>query len=366
MSILPLALLVLGLALLVAGAELLVRGASRIARMAGISPLVVGLTVVAYGTSSPEAAVSIGAAWKGHADLAVANVVGSNVFNVLFILGACALAAPLVVSRQLVRFDVPVMIGSSLLLWGMASDGQIGRIDAAVLFAGTISYTAWLVVQSRRESAAAAAASGEPAPPTEGRGKQIVAQVALVLSGLVLLVLGARWLVDGATTMARAFGVSDVVIGLTIVAAGTSLPEVATSLVATLRGERDIAIGNVIGSNIGNILAVLGLSGLVARGGLPVSGSLLPIDIPVMVLVAAACFPIFLGRRVERWHGVAFLGYYAAYTAFLVLNASGSSSGAETSQLVARLAIPSAGLILSAILVQNLRRPAAEPEGPAD
>jgi cation:H+ antiporter len=253
------------------------------------------------------------------------------------------------------------MIGVSLLLWGMAADGAIGRIDAAVLFSGTIAYTAWLVVQSRRETAAAAAsAETPPSPPSGNRGRQAASQVALVLSGLVLLVLGARWLVDGATTMAKTLGVSDVVIGLTIVAAGTSLPEVATSLVATLRGERDIAIGNVIGSNIGNILGVLGLSGLVARGGLPVEGSLLPVDIPVMVLVAFACFPVFLGGRMARWHGAAFLVYYVAYTTILVLGTT--ANGSDTAQLLARMAVPTSALLMTGVLWRNLRRRGDAPE----
>ena len=321
-----LVLFVLGGTLLVAGAELLVRGASRLAMAAGISPLVVGLTVVAFGTSSPELAVTVGAAVSGKADVALGNVVGSNIFNVLFILGASALITPLIVSQQLVRLDVPVMIATSLLVMLLALDGRVGRLDGLLLFCGIIAYTFFLIRLSRRERASVQAQYEEAIGGT-GHARDSAASwpknVALIVVGLGLLVVGARWLVDAAIQAAEALGVSELVIGLTIVAAGTSLPEVATSVLASIRGERDIAVGNVVGSNIFNLLAVLGLGSAIAPDGVAVSPGALTFDIPVMTAVALACLPIFFtGYRIARWEGMLFLGYYAAYTAFLILQAT--------------------------------------------
>ena len=321
MDALTLIVFAAGLALLAGGAELLVRGAASLAGACGISPLVIGLTVVALGTSSPELAVSVQSAMKGQADLAVGNVVGSNIFNILLILGMSALIVPLVVARQLVRLDVPVMIGVSLMLPLCALDGRLGRGDGALLAALLVLYTLLLIRKGRR----AEVEDDVPAPRPAAR--RLLSDAALVVGGLALLVLGSRWLVQSALVMARALGVSELVIGLTIIAAGTSLPEVATSLVAAVRGQRDIAVGNVVGSNILNILAVLGLTSLAAPGGLAVSGAALRFDIPVMIGVAVACLPIFFtGARISRWEGLLFLGYYAAYTVRLLMGATGHAS----------------------------------------
>lgn len=314
--------LICGLVLLVIGAEALVKGASRLALRMGIAPLVVGLTVVAFGTSAPEMAVSVKGAMVGQADIALGNVVGSNIFNVLFILGLSAAITPLVVSQQLIRWDVPLMIGVSVLAYLMALDGKIGRWDGFFLFSGIIAYTYFAIRASRTEKAPVREEyeqefGGKPSP---GKAGPLWIQIALILGGLALLVLGARWLVASAIQIATSLGVSEVIIGLTIVAAGTSLPEVATSVIASIRGERDIAVGNVVGSNIFNILAVLGLSSLVSPSGVAVAPSLEGFDIPVMIAVAVACLPIFFTRhRINRWEGWLFLGYYAAYTVYLIL-----------------------------------------------
>jgi cation:H+ antiporter len=314
-------LVALGLVLLVVGAEALVAGASRLAESVGISPLVVGLTVVAFGTSAPELAVSLDAAWRGSADIAVGNVVGSNIFNVLAILGLSAVAAPLVVHRRIVRIDTPLMLGVSLAAWWMASDGGIVRWEGALLFAGAIAYTAMQVVVGRHESGAAKSSGGPEAPATPVRN------VLQVLVGLALLVAGARSLVAGATDVARALGFSELVIGLTIVAGGTSLPELATSVIAAVRGQRDIAVGNVVGSNVFNLLCVLGGAALASPGPIPISEQALAFDIPVMVAVALACLPVFFtGHKIARWEGVLFLAYYALYTTWLVLAARGSTA----------------------------------------
>ncbi len=315
-------ILIAGLALLVAGGELLVRGASKLALVLGISPLVVGLTVVAFGTSSPELAVSVQAVQSGNVDIALGNVVGSNIFNVLFILGLAALITPLVVDAQIIRQEVPVMIGVSVLLYALSLDGRIGRIEGLSCCGLLVAYTALLVRQSRRATQATRdeyAAEGHVAAARRSHAG-ILLQIALILAGLVLLVFGSRLLVQAATAIARSFGVAELVIGLTIVAAGTSLPEVAASVTAAIRGQRDIAVGNVIGSNTFNVLGVLGLSAAISAQPLPVAASMLSFDLPVMLAVAIACLPVFFtGRTIARWEGGVFLGYYVAYTAWLLL-----------------------------------------------
>ena len=315
----------LGLVILVGGAELLVRGASRLALSFGISPLVVGLTVVAFGTSAPELAVSVQSATAGQADIALGNVVGSNILNVLFILGLSALITPLLVNQQLVRQEVPLMIGVSLLLVALGLDGTVSQGDGALFLVLLAGYTVFLIRQSR--AAGRAAAEAHPSDPAAASGSQWdrhwSVQLALIIVGLLLLVQGSNWLVDAAVTFARRLGVSELVVGLTIVAAGTSLPEAATSVMASIRGERDIAVGNVVGSNIFNILAVLGVSSVLAPGGLSVSPAMLHFDLLVMIAAALACLPVFFtGYRIARWEGAMFLAYYAAYTAYLVLAAT--------------------------------------------
>lgn len=336
-------LFVAGLAALVMGASLLVRGASSLAASFGVSPLVIGLTVVAFGTSAPEIAVSVGAVANGQDDLAVGNVVGSNIFNILAILGLSALIVPLSVNRQLIRQEVPIMVGVSLLLVLLCLDGSIGLFDSALLLSLLFAYTGLLIVQSRREHAreirAAAMMAGETPAAADGsvaaetatasstadapQKDSLPKQIVLILAGLAGLVLGSEWLVDAAVAFARALGVSELVIGLTIVAAGTSLPEVAASVTAALKGERDMAVGNVVGSNIFNILGCLGISGLVAGGsGLTVTASVQSFDIWVMMATALACIPVFMSaREISRWEGLFFLLYYAVYTAYLILAA---------------------------------------------
>ncbi|MDH4039127.1 MAG: calcium/sodium antiporter [Gammaproteobacteria bacterium] len=316
--------LALGLVLLVFGAHWLVKGAASLAASLGISPLVIGLTIVAFGTSAPEMAVSVGAAFAGEADLALGNVVGSNIFNVLLILGISALVTPLVVNQQLVRLDVPLMIVASILVLLFGMDGNVGRTEGAVLFAGILAYTVFLIFQSRKENNAAVRAEyeGEYADKDTDGSIHYVRDGALILFGLFLLVLGSQWLVESAITIAQYFGVSELIIGLTIVAAGTSLPELATSVIASIRGERDIAVGNVVGSNIFNLLSVLGLSSIVAPHGIAVPAVAIGFDIPVMIGVALICLPIFFsGYVITRWNGVLFLFYYVAYTTYLILAA---------------------------------------------
>jgi cation:H+ antiporter len=364
------AFFVAGLLILIAGAEVLVRGAAGIATLAGLSPLVIGLTVVAYGTSAPELMVSLYAALAGNSDIAVANVVGSNIFNVLLILGLSALVLPLTVAAQLVRLDVPIMVGVSGLFWLLGLNGWIGRWEGLLLTAGVVAYTVFAIRLSRRESrkggaaqkpSGAVGATGEtaasPAAAAPAGAATWVRGGVLVVVGLALLGLGARWLVDAATALARTMGLSDVVIGLTIVAAGTSLPETATSIVAAIRGQRDIAVGNVVGSNIYNILGIAGLSALLAPSPLRVHDAVLRFDLPVMMAVAVACLPFFFsGHRLDRWEGALFFAYYAAYTTFLVMAATRHDALPAFSGVMLEFVLPLTAVTVVVIALREIRR----------
>ncbi|GAB4135009.1 MAG: calcium/sodium antiporter [Cyanobacteria bacterium J069] len=357
------AMLVAGLVLLVVGAEALVRGASKLAAIAGISPLIIGLTIVAYGTSAPEMAVSILSSYAGQPDIAVGNVVGSNIFNILLILGVSSLVAPLIVAQQLIRLDVPIMIGVSFLMLLFGLDGRIGRSDGIILFLGAIAYTLFLVYQSRKEQNLDVQQEyqQEYADRASGGDRSVtmtwLINLSYIAGGLVLLVWGSRWLVDSAVAIARSVGVSELVIGLTIVSAGTSLPELATSVVASFKGERDIAVGNVVGSNIFNILAVLGLSAAVSPSGLLISDAVLRFDGLVMVAVAIACLPIFFtGNLITRWEGFVFIGYYAAYTLYLILDSTQHAILPLYSRVMFMFVLPLTVLTIAVITLREVRR----------
>ncbi len=354
-------LLLAGLAVLLIGADLLVRGASRLALRFGISPLVIGLTVVAFGTSSPELAVGVQSGLSGQSDIALGNVVGSNIFNVLAVLGLSALIAPLVVQQQLVRFEVPLIVGLSGLILLMAKDGRVGPFDGLLLVSGLAAYTVFVIRQARREAPVVQAEyAKEFGDAPSGWMTRLPVQIALLLVGLGLLVLGATWLVDGAVAIARALEISEAVIGLTIVAAGTSFPELATSVVAAVRGERDIAVGNVVGSSVFNLLGILGVSALATPGGLPVAPGLVYFDIPVMIAVAFACLPIFAsGNRIARWEGALFLAYYAAYIAYLVLAATEHEALERFGATMLGFVLPLTGVTLLVLWAQHRSRATA-------
>jgi cation:H+ antiporter len=348
---------VAGVVLLIWGAELLVRGASRLAVAAGISPLVVGLTVVAFGTSAPELAVTVGSSFTGEADLALGNVVGSNILNILLILGLSALVAPLTVAQQLVRLDVPLVIGASVLVFLLGLDGGIRPLEGVLLFSLLVAYLVYLIRRNRREMADLAALQATEDIPRPEEAGPWQRNVAFVLAGLMMLALGARWLVESAVATASALGLSELVIGLTVVAAGTSLPEVATSVLASLRGERDIAVGNVVGSNLFNLLAVLGLGSLVSPGGIPVPPGALSFDIPVMIAVAIAALPVFFtGYTIQRWEGGVFLLYYIAYTTFLVLRATEHHALSEFRAAMIWFVIPLTVITFAVLGLQSLRQ----------
>jgi cation:H+ antiporter len=320
---------ILGLVILTAGAEVLVRGSSQLAGRIGIPPLIIGLTIVAFGTSAPEMAVSVKAAFIGQADIALGNVVGSNIFNILLILGLSALIVPLTISRQIIRIELAIMIGTAILAMLLALDGNISRVDGAILFSGIIAYTILQVILARRERNQETITEIEGVDLTKLKPSPsgYVKDIVMIVLGLVVLVYGARMMVDAAVEIARALGISELVIGLTIIAAGTSMPEVAASVMASLKGERDLAVGNVVGSNIFNILAVLGLSSAISPNGVGVAASALKFDIPAMIIVSLLCIPIFLtGKRINRGEGAFFLGLYVVYTVLLILLAKGTLS----------------------------------------
>jgi len=349
-----------GLVGLIVGAEAMVRGASRIAARLGISALVIGLTVVAFGTSSPELAVSINSAAIGQASLAVGNIIGSNIFNILFILGLSALITPLMVSRQFIRLEIPLLLLVSFLIWGFAGNGTLGRLEGGVLILGLAGYT-WFLISRTKQTIKREGRSNETTNPPL-RGKRWVIDGFLVLGGLGLLVLGSRWLVQSAVILARFWGLSELVIGITIIAAGTSLPEVVTSVIAGLRGERDIAVGNVIGSNLINTLGVLGFAGLIAPDGIGISSAALRFDIPVMIVVTFACLPVFFTRgEISRWEGGLFLGYYLAYTAYLLLAAGQHKALPVFSTVFLYFAVPLTLITLLVLALQAQRSRGGNP-----
>ncbi len=298
-----------GLVLLVFGGEGLVRGSAALARRLRVSSLVVGLTVVAFGTSAPELVVSVGAALRDSGDIALGNVVGSNIANVLLILGLAALIRPLAIQAQVLRVDIPILIGVSVAVVPLLWNGRVGRAEGALLFAGIVAYTVLSVVLARRESARAVLEEydkGVPATPGN-----LAVQLVLIAGGLALLVGGANLFVGAARRLAQSLGVSEALIGLTIVAVGTSLPELMTSLIAAVRRENDIAVGNVVGSNIFNLLGILGASACVKplrAEGIDAA------DYVVMLLAALVLLPLaWSGRRLDRREAVLLLAGYAAY-----------------------------------------------------
>jgi cation:H+ antiporter len=315
---------VAGFVFLVGGAELLIRGASRIVLRLGIQPIIVGLTVVAFGTSAPELVVSVTAniTNNGSSDLAIGNIVGSNIANLGLILGLCGSVYALRVNRHIIAVEYPLLIGVTVVFSWMLYGGLFRQLEGAILFVGLLAFIAWNVITARRqyEMAHAAAETIEAAAVVDERilrpSEQLWFDVLLVVMGLGGLMLGADWLVSGSRTIALALGVSEVVIGLTLVAVGTSLPEVATSLVASFRGQGDLAIGNVVGSNLFNILGVAGLTAAIKP--LHTSDGI-GVDLAVMLAFTALVYLMVLKRphRIDRWQGCLLIFLYAGYVAFL-------------------------------------------------
>lgn len=324
-------LIAVGILVLIVGSELVVRGGSQLARRLRISPMIIGLTVVSIGTSAPELAVGIQSGLQGVGELAVGTVAGTNVVNLLLILGLSTLIRPFIVRRQTLRVDLPAMGVAALSLVLLSLDGSLSLLDGLLLLTIAVAYTGLLLYvsylqrnkpigQATSGKPADDADAGSPAAPTVAWRKTLLEALALV-GGIVIIVFGAQWLVDGSVEVAERFGVSQALIGLTIVAIGTSAPEIATTVVATIRNDRDIAIGNLIGSSVYNIALVVGATAVVAGPeGVQLGSELVTIDLPIMAGVVLLCVPVFLsGRRVGRAEGGLFVVAYLAYLSYLIL-----------------------------------------------
>ncbi|AKA26647.1 calcium/sodium antiporter [Pseudomonas chlororaphis] len=335
-----------GLLLLVAGAELLVRGAVRLAARLHVRALIIGLSIVAFGSSAPQMAVSLQATLAENTDIAVGSVIGSSIFNILVTLGLSALIIPLRVSRQLVRLDIPLMILASLLVFVLAYNEELTPVDGLVLLGALVLYLGLLLRQSRHSVRPHAHA------PTETR-RHWLSSLLWMIAGLLLLVLAGHLLVEAAVEVATDLGLSERIIGLTIVAVGTSLPALATSLIAALRGQRDIAVGNIIGSNLFNLLGVLGFTALVAPTPLSVSPNAVDFDLPVMLGVAVLCLPVFYsGYRVTRAEGLLFLGLYLAYGLHVVSFTTGMPLAGKLEDLMLFFVLP---VLVAFLLFSSLR-----------
>jgi cation:H+ antiporter len=311
-------LIVAGLAGLLVGADLLVRGGAALASHLGVRPIVIGLTVVALGTSLPELAIGIDAVRQGSPGLAVGNIVGTNLVNVLLILGLSALIRPLAFERRTLRFDLPAMTAATLALWLLALDGSLSRVDGTILCVGGVAYAAGIIWTSRRESASV---REDYASRTERIGRHGLALRGLtVFAGIGLVLVGAELLVDGAIEVARSLEVSEATIGLTVIAIGTSAPELVTTLTSTLRGDRDIAIGNLLGSTVYNIALILGIAVLAAPAELEIPQEVLAADLLVLAIVGLITVPVLLtGHRVSRLEGGAFVAAYLGYLVWVTL-----------------------------------------------
>ena len=366
MSLFTILAFIIGTAVLIYGADIMVRGASRIAASSGLSPVVIGLTVVAFGTSAPELAVSLGAATQGTSDLALGNVVGSNIANILLVLGLSAVVGSgLVVAFRIVRIDVPIMIGASAAVIVLGLDGSLGRVDGALFVTALIAYLYRTVSSAKAPSSTSDGVVIEEeyqqglAPDLSGT-HPLWQSLGLVIAGIAMLVIGAQLLVTAATDLATALGASELLIGLTVVAVGTSLPEIATSIVAAAKGQRDLAVGNAVGSNLFNILAVLGFTSLVAP--ISIGDTALGFDLPFMLAVAVACLPIFVnGYVIKRWEGIVFVAYYAAYLIWLGLDASSAAIHDEFSTVMLAFVVPLTAVTLAVIGIRSSRRTANTP-----
>ena len=335
--------LVLGLAVLVAGAEVIVRFGTRLAERLGISPIVIGLTVVSIGTSAPELAVGIDAMRRGAGSLVIGNIAGTNLVNILLIMGLSAAIRPILIRDQTMRLDLPAMVTSAVLLLVLSLDGYVSTWDGVALLAVGVGYMVTLFLQSARysqehsslepDSVQAAHLAEHPDDeldsghdpsqpgdvPAPRSGRAVALDLVMLVAGIAVVVVGADWLVDGAVGIAEHLGLSQALIGLTVVAIGTSAPELVTTLVSTIRGQRAIAIGNLLGSSTLNLTLILGGSLLFGPTQVPVDPYLVRINVPLMVAAVLVCIPVFLtGRRMTRWEGGLFVAAYVAYLTALV------------------------------------------------
>lgn len=351
---------IVGLATLISGAELFLNGVDRFGTKWRISSVVMGLTVVAFATGAPELAVSLKAAATGSADLVLGNIIGSNIANILLILGISAMIKPITISLRIVRFDVPIVIGASILLYVLALDGELSTIDGAILFSGLILYSLLTFFQIKKERL-------NNGLKDENIDEEIaklstgwifyVKNIGFLIIGLALIVQGANWMVDSAVEMARLLGVSELIIGLTIVSVGTSLPEVATSVAAIRKGDVDMAVANVMGSNLYNIFLTMGLTLLITPNILAVSVQAIHFDLPFMIAISVACIPIFIADfNITRSDGSLFLFYYTGYIIYLILGAMQSPYKEYTELAMFMVIIPSTLIYMGVRLYLYLKK----------
>ncbi|MFZ9744506.1 MAG: calcium/sodium antiporter [Aquiluna sp.] len=354
MSLTDVLLVLAGLVVLITGGESLVRGASTLASKLGISNLVIGLVVVSAATSAPELAVTLGAVLGGEPGLAVGNVVGSNIVNILFILGLSAIFLPLLIQRQVVRFDMPVMLSMALALLFFSFDGEISQIEGVLLFAGLLFHTIASIRIGRKEVVTENITPAQPA--LNAKPVKLWLALILLVVGIGALALGAQLLVTGAVNIATSLGISGLVIGLTVVAIGTSLPELATSIIAIRRGERDMAVGNIVGSNIFNIGMVLGLPAILFAEGIPIPPAAIAVDLPLMVAASLALVPIaFTGFSIARWEGGLFVGLYAAYITFVILDSTGHDAATGFTAVMLWFVMPLIAATIVALTIFEIR-----------
>ena len=343
----------LALLLLIAGAELLVRAALRLAERLRVRPLIIGLSLVAFGSTAPQLTVSLQAAYQGAPDVAVGSVIGSNIFNVLVILGLAALIIPLRVSRQLVRLDIPLMIAASGLVYALCGNGHLGRAEGLLLLLALAGYLAMLWHQSRHYARTYPALDAAAV----SAGRFWSGALLQVLFGLGLLSLAGHLLLEAAIEVATDLGLSERVIGLTVVAVCTSLPELAAALIAAIRGEREIAVGTVIGSNLLNLLGVLGLTALITPEPLTISPNALAFDLPVMLGVAALSLPVFYsGYRITRSEGLVFLCLYLVYGLHVAAFTMGMPLAGRLERLMLFYVLPVLGVVLLFTTLRAWRR----------
>ncbi len=359
MSILDLILFLAGLVLLVVGAEGLVRGATRLGRLAGLSPLVIGLTIVSFATTAPEASVSIVAAADGRGGLAVGNVLGSNIFNTLVVAGAAATIIVIPVSNITIRKDLPVLIAASTLVYIFAINKTVVEWEGIILLLVLVGFITFSVLQSRRTAQAT-----RESRITQTRRAALLEMgtgLGLSVAGAALLILGSRLFVDSASDIASALGVSELIIGLTIVSAGTSAPELTTAVVAALRGETDLAIGNAVGASVINVLGVIGGSALVSSGGLVVPVEAIRLDFPVAITVGIVVLAIaMIGKRAGRRDGIFMVGFYAAYLSALIAISINSDLLTPISIIVLGGVLPASILTAGYVIIRSLRKPGPE------
>ncbi len=337
--------LVSGLLLLILGAEILVRAAVRLAASLKVRPLIIGLSIVAFGSSAPQMTVSLQATLAGNTDIAVGSVIGSSIFNILVTLGLSALIIPLRVSRQLVRLDIPVMICAALLVFTLSANEELTPFDGLVLLAALVAYLGVLHYQTRH--------SRRPRTLDTVARAPWLSSVLLMLGGLLILVLAGHLLLGAAVDVASDLGLSERIVGLTLIGVGTSLPCLATSLIAAVRGEREIAVGNVIGSSLFNLLGVLGFTALVAPSPLSVSPNALDFDLPVMLAVVVLCLPVFYtGYRVTRAEGLVLLGLYLVYALHVVSFTFGMPLATRLEKLMLYYVLPA---LMAFLLLSTLR-----------